>query len=215
MSSPIAIPRTRSSASSSSSSSVSSSPAMSSAPTSPPASLYVPLHKRASSSQGSSRASSPAQARISQEAKHPQIYSTDFLLSLRPTADESMKEKMRASCPEVVMNRRMRKSVDFHEHEHAKAQPLHQRLEAAAQPRHNHQHQHSEPPHSEPSPTVASVVPTSSPAPQARRVPPRGRPAGRSIDRRRQALGSRSAARTTTADSWRGMRITSFPLAVV
>ena len=46
-----------------------------------------------------------------------------------------MKGKMRVSCPEVVMNRRMRKSHEFHEHQIIKAQ----RQQNHAQYSHGHQ----------------------------------------------------------------------------
>jgi hypothetical protein len=41
------------------------------------------------------------------------IYTVDLLLSLRRNADESARDKLRAACPELVMSRRIRKSVEF------------------------------------------------------------------------------------------------------
>jgi len=58
------------------------------------------------------------------DAKHitpnSRVYSTEFLLALRPNAIESMKERIRASCPEVVMSRRVRKAVEYYERQHTK-----------------------------------------------------------------------------------------------
>lgn len=41
------------------------------------------------------------------------MYSIATLLSLQPLADQSMKGKIRDSCPEIVMSRKMRKGVGF------------------------------------------------------------------------------------------------------
>ena len=90
--------------------------------------LYIPIHKRTPSS-GSSRTShgiftsvSPCLFHCLMDVKgpghpavHSRIYSVDLLLSLRPTADESMRDKLRASCPEILMSRRIRKNLEFHE----------------------------------------------------------------------------------------------------
>ncbi|KDR79848.1 hypothetical protein GALMADRAFT_241948 [Galerina marginata CBS 339.88] len=208
MSSPIAIPSSkRSSSSSSSSSSASSS--LSSAPTTPTsAGVYIPVHKRTGSS--SSRAFEPSGARLPALSvtevpkQHPRVYSADFLLSLRPNADESLKEQIRASCPEVVMNRRTKKNLEFAEHQHQR--------ELSSPRRHagwNFQQQPVLPTLSTPTPIR---VPTAAPPTPARVTPRRNRPAGRAPERRRQALQSS----LNLNDSWRDIRLsTSTPLPVV
>lgn len=55
---------------------------------------------------------------------NPRIYTTGYLLSLRPFATEGLKDQMRATCPEVVMNRRMRKSIEFNENQARAAQKV-------------------------------------------------------------------------------------------
>ena len=180
--------------------------------------LYVPVHKRSSSS--SSRANSPSSPRFPSlhgmfhlvgsrpvahptlpERTHPRIYSPEFLLSLRPNADESVKEKMREALPEVVMNRRTRKNLEFSQHQR----------EAAERKTNHHQ----------PSPPAAAI--TAFPAPFSpsvatpltappRTMPRRNRPAGRATERRRQALQSNF----NLHDTWRGRVATPLqPLAVV
>ncbi|KAF9528405.1 hypothetical protein CPB83DRAFT_854552 [Crepidotus variabilis] len=187
---------------------------MSSAPTSLSSmGLYVPVHKR-SSSRGSSRASSPAAAaRVPSEkgTKPSQIYSASYLLSLRPKADESMKEKMRDNCPEVVMNRRMRKSHEFHEHQIAKVQR--QQAHPHEQQYQQQQHQqHSAPHHFETRHVVVSTPISKSETIQQRSTPRRSQPIGRPAERRRNVLQSKPVS----TESWRGMRITAMPpLAVV
>ena len=246
MSSPIAIPR----ATSSSASSPASSPAS--------ASLYVPVHKRTGStsngSGSSSRSTSPSSARLpgmfsstplaeyhtyspSPEAKpkqHPRIYTTDFLFTLRAHADESVKDKMRELCPEVVMKRKMRKTLEFMEHQRVKSHgngyaAFHSHAHA-----HEHGHPHPQPaPHHEqhspqrqhhalpivaptPAPVVApKPIRTSAPAAPTRVLPRRSRPAARGPESRRQALQSMSASASAAvlSDTWRGMRVQ--PLSVL
>ncbi|KAF8160493.1 hypothetical protein BJ912DRAFT_320652 [Pholiota molesta] len=111
MSSPIAIRRS-SVSSSGSASSASTSPA------SPAKALYVPVHKRSASPVSSATGpSSPSHRRPESPTVnpsptvHPHVYSTDFLLSLRPFADAEIKEKVLAACPEAVINRRVRQRV--------------------------------------------------------------------------------------------------------
>ncbi|KAF8812118.1 hypothetical protein BYT27DRAFT_7240039 [Phlegmacium glaucopus] len=82
-------------------------------------SLYVPIHKRAgsnassSSSSGSGRSSPSSTSSSSYDALSPSVYSVATLLSLQPLADESMKGKLRVTCPEVVMTRKMRKALEY------------------------------------------------------------------------------------------------------
>ena len=52
----------------------------------------------------------------------PRSYTAELLLALRPNAIESMKERVRASCPEIVMSRRVRKAVEYHERQYTKIQ---------------------------------------------------------------------------------------------
>jgi hypothetical protein len=104
--------------------------------------LYVPVHKRhpsVSSSGLASPSTSPKSVamgmfiyphvvskrgtnkrRYFSELPAPSSYSIEALLSMRPLADENMKHKMREACPEVVMNRRTRKSLEFAEHQKKK-----------------------------------------------------------------------------------------------
>lgn len=177
---------------------------------------YIPVHKRSSSS--SSRANSPSSPHFpplngmvylmgSRTVAHPpppdrthsRIYSPEFLLSLRPNADESVKEQMREACPEVVMNRRTRKNLEFSQHQR----------EAAERKAH-----HQPPPSSAaviafPAPFSASTTASTVPS---RMMPRRNRPAGRATERRRQAFQSNF----NLHDTWRGRVSTPLqPLAVV
>ena len=63
-------------------------------------------------------------APASPPATNPRIYTTGYLLSLRPFATEGLKDQMRATCPEVVMNHRMRKSIEFNENQARAAQKV-------------------------------------------------------------------------------------------
>ena len=141
--------------------------------------------------------SSPPQER----RPHSRIYSPEFLLSFRPNADESVKEKMREACPEVVMNRRTRKNLEFSQHQREAAE--------------RKTHYHHEPPLPQvaaiafPAPFPASII--ASPA-APRIMPRRNRPAGRATERRRQALQSNFNLHET----WRGrVPVPLQPLAVV
>ena len=129
---------------------------------------------------------------------YSRIYSPDFLLSLRPNADESVKEKMREACPEVVMNRRTRKNLEFSQHQR----------EAAERKAHYH--------HQPPLPQAAAIAftaPFSASTIAAPRIMPRrNRPAGRATERRRQAL----QPNFNLHDTWRGrVSMPLQPLAVV
>ena len=208
MSSPITIPR--SATSSASALSLGGSPG-----------LYVPVHKRSSSS--SSRANSPSSPHLpplngmfylvgsrivvhpaQPERAHSRIYSPEFLLSLRPNADESVKEQIREASPEVVMNRRTRKNLEFSQHQRE-----------AAERKHHHHHRHYQQP-----PSKAAVIALPVPLSQStaastvipRMMPRRNRPAGRATERRRQAFQSNF----NLHDTWRGRVATPLqPLAVV
>ncbi|KAF4618481.1 hypothetical protein D9613_009744 [Agrocybe pediades] len=128
MSSPIAIPRSPKATSyAAAAASPGSSSVMSVSMDSPRSSgVYVPLHKRTPSSPSSpTRALPTASNDVSSTAAaapHPLIYSPSFLLSLRSvplsTSETTiMKSKIRETSPEVadkvVMNRRMRKGLEF------------------------------------------------------------------------------------------------------
>ncbi|KAF8196081.1 hypothetical protein BJ912DRAFT_1040252 [Pholiota molesta] len=232
MSSPIA--RRSPSPSAASSVSGSSTSSSSSGSSSPARGLYVPLHKRsapssttsvsATSESSSSRPCSPSRRRTPGSPKmdaphtaaHPRIYTTGYLLSLRPFATEGLKDTMRAACPEVVMNRRMRKSIEFNEHQ----------ARSASKREQSQQHQQQSPtlpPSFTRAPVheaaledtaISGTVPhpaaaTASPAHAAtapRVTPRRTRPAGRAPERRRQALHH---------DTWHGLRSTGTPMPLV
>ncbi|KAF9480563.1 hypothetical protein BDN70DRAFT_602840 [Pholiota conissans] len=173
MSSPIAIRRP------STSSDAESSVASSSSPT---RALYVPLHKRSPSASPSSVPS------VLPSVAHAPTYtySPDYLLSLRPNADGNMKEKMLAACPEAVMNRRVRKRIEF-----------------TARPKHVESTKST-------TETPAETTTMTAPAPPApRRTTARHmRFTGRAPERRKQALGLHQ-------DTWRGLRNTFAPLPLV
>jgi hypothetical protein len=149
----------------------------------------------------------------------PRIYTTGYLLSLRPFATEGLKDKMRAACPEVVMNRRMRKSIEFNEHQARSAS----KREQSQQQQQQQQQSPTLPPSSARAPmheaaledtaisgTAPHHVPaTAAPTPAAtapRATPRRTRPAGRAPERRRQALHH---------DAWHGLRSTGTPMPLV
>jgi hypothetical protein len=111
----------------------------------------------------------------------PNVYSVASLFSLRPLADDSMKEKIRIACPEVVMTRKIRKGLEFNgrKKELLAAQQSAPALESGV--------------------TETKAAATLTPTPL--RVPSRrNRPAGRAPERRRNAFGSR---RGLSDDSWR------------
>ncbi|KAF8878154.1 hypothetical protein CPB84DRAFT_1794320 [Gymnopilus junonius] len=126
-----------------------------------------------------------------------------------------MKEKMRVACPEVVMNRRTRKNIEFAEHQ--------QRKEAGSKkqhPSHHEHHQHpSEPATPSPAPAVVTkpagpvaAIRAAAPSINARIMPRRNRPAGRAPERRRQALQTS----LNLNDNWRDARLSMpAPLPVV
>ncbi|KAF9480559.1 hypothetical protein BDN70DRAFT_931583 [Pholiota conissans] len=165
--------------------------------------IYVPLHKRSAPSSAtsvessSSRPCSPSHHKQESpviDAPQPRIYTTGYLLSLRPFATEGLKAKMRETCPEVVMNRRMRKSIEFNEHQaRAASKREHQQQH---QQQHHYQQHHASPTLS-PSlnrtrvseelnlgaPHPVAVAPT-----HVSITPRRARPTGRAPERRRQVL---------------------------
>jgi hypothetical protein len=129
------------------------------------------------------------------------VYSRDALLSLLPFADEGMKGKMRDSCPEVVMNRKMRKGLEFN----GKRTEL-----LAAQQLLTQEPTLSAVIHKNPTPTLHT--PTTTPI---RVLPRRSRPAGRAPERRRNAFASSFGARRTGDDSWRLQAVPMTPVLLV
>nr|BAL02934.1 hypothetical protein [Pholiota nameko] len=103
MSSPITI--RRSSPSSESSTASSSSPTQA---------LYVPVHRRSpsTSTSGLDDVTHQFEAQVTDTHAQRRIYSTEYLLSLRPFAAEGIKEKIIAVCPEAVLPRRVHKRVE-------------------------------------------------------------------------------------------------------
>jgi len=168
---------------------VASSKVTSSSPSSP--GLYVPIHKRADSN--SSSPSSPTST-LANGTVPSYVYSRDTLLSLLPFADENMKGKMRETCPEVVMNRKMRKGLEFNGRTEllvAKQLPKHEPIVV----------------HKNPTPALqAPTTPT-------RVLPKRSRPAGRAPERRRNAYTSPFGTRRTGDDTWR--RLQAVPMSPV
>jgi hypothetical protein len=83
--------------------------------------LYVPVHKRSGSDAHtgkSSLTSSPLNRRTNvASSARPHIYSRDALLALADTTTtqlhDSIRSTLRETCPEIVMNRKMRKSVEY------------------------------------------------------------------------------------------------------
>lgn len=65
--------------------------------------LYVPVHKRSASD--------------AHHTARPHIYSRDALLALADTTTtqlhDSIRSTLRETCPEIVMNRKMRKSIEY------------------------------------------------------------------------------------------------------
>ncbi len=212
MPSPVAIPRP----------SGSISPSLSSTP--PSDGLYIPVHKR-NGSTGllyASPKASPLDSRFSPKGlttnpvngvireadkffltdqqpitPHSRIYTIEFLLTLRRNADESMKTNMRASCPEAVMNRRMRKGLEFHEH--------HGREQGQSQQQQQEQHRNVQSPVTSAQPSGSDASTKIAPS----RVLPRRntRSTGRPGERRRQALQIRSSSRATSVETWRGTKV--------
>ena len=148
--------------------------------------IYVPVHKRTGSSPSlTTPPSSPRSPSLSgmfyqfrsqtaayptrPEHTHTRIYPPEFMLSLRPNADESVKENIRETCPEVVMSRRtrefsqQREAVEMNAFHHNRHPPLPQATAITA---------------------LLSAPTTASPS----RIIPRR--AGRATERRRQALQS-------------------------
>ncbi|KAH9478228.1 hypothetical protein JR316_0008681 [Psilocybe cubensis] len=204
MSSPISIPRSSASSSSSGSESGSyttSSPASSYISSSPSKGLYVPVHKRSPSpgSPTSTLGSSipplaqalnglhyltPTAPLPATTTPHPRVYSLQFLLSLRPNAEDGMKEKIRAGpAPELLMNRRMRKNLEFAEHQHRRVSPTRSPAPAPAP--------------AAAAPTPTPTLPPAQRMPHSPRLAPRRNRFGpRASERRKQVLQS-------SLDSWR------------
>jgi len=135
--------------------------------------LYIPVHKRTSSS--SSRATSPSSPgfpSISGDA-YARIYTPEFLLSLRPNADDGVREKMREACPEVVMNRRTRKNLEFSQHQREGSE---RKVHQSSSPRATISASFSVP--------IAALV-----APHA--IPHKSRPSGRVSGQKDQSFESR------------------------
>lgn len=175
MSAPITINRTQSTS------------VTSSSPSSP--GLYVPIHKRT----GSNTSSPSSISSTLPSESHSHVYTTATLLSLQPFADESMKNKIRLSCPEVVMSRKMRKGLEMNE----------RRTDFSAA-------QEVSPPPFDIREKAATTTPAPAPAPLAQvtissRVvaPRRSRPEGRGPHGKRNVFLSPFGARRTGNDSWR------------
>ena len=190
----------------------------SSSPTSP--GLYVPIHKRVDSSSSSpsspTTSSTPAGKYIlfylgymiyllmmdATIAKTPSyVYSRNTLLSLLPFADESMKGKMRENCPEVVMNRKTRKGLEFNGRSElfAAKQLLKQEQIRSA----SVVDKRPAAPTSSPTPTPASTL--------TRVSSRRSRPTGRAPERRRNPFTSTFGGRRTGDDSWRRLQAVPMP----
>ncbi|PPR05466.1 hypothetical protein CVT24_008235 [Panaeolus cyanescens] len=152
---------------------------------------YIPVHRRTPSNgstvASSSRPSSPVNVELTSNKEVPSatpgVYSFAALLALRPNADETIKEKMREACPEVLMNRRMKKSIQY----------LSSHPQARSHAHHDKQHQR---PEAQPQSTPTNAVATATR--QQRSLPRRNRP-GRGPERRRSML----------QDTWQGMRVTA------
>lgn len=152
-------------------------------PSSSPSSagLYVPIHKRAGSNTSLS----------SQHTPNPYMYSAATLLSLQPFADESVKGKILATCPEVVMTRKIRKRLEVNGRR-TEVLGAQQQMQVSGTPETK----------------VTPILQTSTPAP-LRVLPRRYRPSGRAPERRRnvfsspsQVFGSRRGL-SKGDDSWR------------
>ncbi|PPQ69766.1 hypothetical protein CVT24_002978 [Panaeolus cyanescens] len=146
---------------------------------------YVPLHKRPGSSRSSvassSRPSSPNSVRSSTPENLRGVYSLEALLALRPLADEGMKQRMKDTCPDIVMNRRMRKSLQYIAlHPHLRTQPQDTPLDSHAEEE-----------------DVASEPTTTASTTSQRALPRRNRPIRRAIERRRSVL----------QETWKGVRV--------
>ncbi|KIM36987.1 hypothetical protein M413DRAFT_31163 [Hebeloma cylindrosporum] len=130
------------------------------------------------------------------EPTHAYIYSPEFMLSLRPNAVEGVKEKIRETCPEAVMSRRMRKTLEFSQHQR----------EAAERKFHYYK------PSSPEAAAIAFPSPFSASTNHSigRFIPRASRLIGRATERRRQALQS------NLHDNWEGRLSTVLqPLSIV
>ena len=134
-------------------------------------------------------------------AKTPSyVYSRNTLLSLLPFADESMKGKMRENCPEVVMNRKTRKGLEFNGRSE---------LFAAKQLLKQEQIRSASVVDKRP---AAPTSPTPTPTSTLTRVSSRrSRPTGRAPERRRNPFTSTFGGRRTGDDSWRRLQAVPMP----
>jgi len=156
----------------------------------PATTLYVPVHKRAGSN-----ASSPSSPPSTLPSDTPSyVYSRATLLSLQPIADESMKGKIRVTCPEVVMTRKMRKALEFHGKRPEPFSAAQQLVTQAPTP---------------PSDTSA-IHKKATTAPNPTRVLPR-----RSRPARRNPFSSSFGVRRTGDDSWRLQAVPMSPVLMV
>ena len=186
----------------------------SSSPSSP--GLYVPVHKRTGSNSSSASPSSPMSTlphgkhlslylisytyNLAIDTTPSYVYSPATLLSLLPFADESMKGKMRATCPEVVMNRKMRKGLEFNGRRTEVLVAQHLLIQEPTLSAFG-----ASPIHKSATPTVQTSTP-------ARVLPRRSRPAGRTPERRRNPFTSSFGARRTGNDSWRPQAVPMSPV---
>lgn len=125
------------------------------------------------------------------------VYSRATLLSLQPLADESMKGKIRVTCPEVVMTRKMRKGLEFHGR---RPEPLAAQQLVTQAPT---------PPPSDAS-AIHKKVTTTVQVPNPTRVLPR-----RSRPARRNPFSSSFGVRRTGDDSWRLQAVPMSPVLMV
>lgn len=153
--------------------------------------LYIPVHKRTASSESHHHHHNRSEGPI-----HTYTYSTDFLLSLRPTADESVKDKLRTSSPEIVMSRRIRKNLEFYDRQRL-LPPLHQHIDLSI---------HRVPALPSQQPSLAPLASTS-PQPHQPRVLSRrsSRTAIRPAERRRHGVHPAHATKTALVETWRPM----------
>lgn len=136
------------------------------------------------------------------------VYSRDALLSLLPFADESMKGKMRVNCPEVVMNRKTRKGLEFNGRRTELLVAQHLLTQEPTLSGFNARHGviHNK----NPTPTLQTSTTLT-----ARVLPRRSRPAGRVPERRRNAFASTFGARRTGEESWRLQAVPMSPIILV
>jgi len=147
--------------------------------------LYVPIHKRTGSNTSSPSCPSSPSSTFSSDTPSS-LYSIATLLSLRPFADESVKGKIQASCPEVVMSRKMRKGLEYNGRTKPQLPPMQASLPTSTF-------------------TETKVTPTlSTPNTPLRVLPKRSRPVVRAPERRRNAFSNQNRRGLTNGDNgWR------------